>query len=56
MFVENDIHNRVHDSLTNGHLFGAGHIDDLVTYVIGFHEGFELIRKVFVDERATKDQ
>jgi len=56
LFIENDVHNRVHDGVTDGHFFRARHIDDPVTYVIGFHEGFELIRKVFIDEGAVKDQ
>ena len=56
LFVENDVHNGVHDSLRNCNFLRSGQFDDPVTDIICLHEGSELSRKVFVNEGSVRHQ
>ena len=41
LFVEGDLHNRVHNGIRNGHLFSSLHIDNAMTDAISLHKSFE---------------
>lgn len=44
----------MHDGIRNGNFLRSGQLDDLVTDIVCFHEGFELRGNVFVDEGSVK--